>query len=310
MGELVGEVSELHDAREPSRRPGRLRDPAHVDLVGLPWSVGQKLQGVQLDRGFVGSDWHAVCDSRIHSPSCHLQLHFDLLASPKLLTALATLVALVAIAASWADEGLAGSAATALWSASTDDFKALVWLEKSLLAELTSDVASLWIFVTCDFSPLTSPLETELASPLMELSRVLQSEQYAGLLPPLLAVVPLPPLVAALPLPLAPLLAVLPPPPLLPQPTTATSAIAMNTASGMRVQVRRTPWGAFPCRLVSSLEDTVHSLSMVIEQGSRLLRRCPIVELQRAQTTLNPVRGGDGVKRLAGDGHVDSLRGL
>jgi hypothetical protein len=130
----------------------------------------------------------------------------------------------VAIAAIWADEGLAGSAATALWSASTDDFTALVWLEKSLLAELTSDVASLWIFVTCDFSPLVSPLETELASPLMEFSRLLQSEQYAGLLPPLLTV----------PLPL--LLAVLLPPLLLPQPAIATSVMAINIASGMRVQ--------------------------------------------------------------------------
>lgn len=194
-----------------------------------------------------------------HGPSCHLQLHFDLLASPKLLTALTTLVALVATAAIWADEGLAGSAATALWSASTDDFTALVWLEKSLLAELTSAVASLWIFVTCDFSPLVSPLESELASPLMELSRLLQSEQYAGLLPPLLAVVPLPALLAAVPLPL-PLLAVLLPPLLLPQPAIATSGMAIKIASGLRVQVRRTPWRAFPCRLVSSLEDTVSSL--------------------------------------------------
>ena len=202
------------------------------------------------------------CGARFRGPrpSFHLQLHFGLLASPKLLTALTTLVALVAIAAIWADEGLAGSAATALWSASTDDFTALVWLEKSLLAELTSAVASLWIFVTCDFSPLVSPLESELASPLMELSRLLQSEQYAGLLPPLLAVVPPPALLAAVPLPLPLLLAVLLPPLLLPQPAIATSAMAINIASGMRVQVRRTPWAGFPCRLVSSLEDTVSSL--------------------------------------------------
>jgi hypothetical protein len=217
---------------------------------------------------FVVLTGNAVRDRRFHGPSCHFQLHFDLLASPKLLAELATLVALVAIAAIWADEGLAGSAATALCSASTDDFTALVWLEKSLLPELTSAVASLWIFVTCDFSALTSPLETELASALRELSRLLQSEQYAGLLPPLLAAaplpaplaaVPLPALLAAVPLP-ALLLAVLLPPPLLPQPAIATSAVAINIASGMRVQVRRRPWRAFSCRLMSSVEDTVKLL--------------------------------------------------
>jgi hypothetical protein len=48
---MVVEVSELHAAREPTRRPRRLRDPAHVGLVGLAWSVRQKLQGVQLNTG-------------------------------------------------------------------------------------------------------------------------------------------------------------------------------------------------------------------------------------------------------------------
>ena len=44
---MVLEVSELHDPREPSRRPWRIRDPAYVDLVGLAASVPQKLQGLQ-----------------------------------------------------------------------------------------------------------------------------------------------------------------------------------------------------------------------------------------------------------------------
>ena len=51
VGEMVVEVSELHDPREPSRRAWRIRDPAHVDLVGLAWRVGQKLEGFQLGRG-------------------------------------------------------------------------------------------------------------------------------------------------------------------------------------------------------------------------------------------------------------------
>ena len=54
------------------------------------------------------------------------QLHFDLLASVKLLTELTTLAALVAIAATWVAEGLDGSALTAVWSASTDVLTAVV----------------------------------------------------------------------------------------------------------------------------------------------------------------------------------------
>ena len=54
------------------------------------------------------------------------QLHFDLLASVKLLTELLTLAASVAIAATWVAEGLDGSALTAVWSVSTDVLTALV----------------------------------------------------------------------------------------------------------------------------------------------------------------------------------------
>ena len=54
------------------------------------------------------------------------QLHFDLLASVKLLTELTTLAASPAIPAIWLAEGLAGRALTALWSASTDVLMALV----------------------------------------------------------------------------------------------------------------------------------------------------------------------------------------
>jgi hypothetical protein len=50
----------------------------------------------------------------------------DLVASVKLLTELATLAALVAIAAIWVAERLDGSALTALWSASTDVLTAVV----------------------------------------------------------------------------------------------------------------------------------------------------------------------------------------
>jgi hypothetical protein len=48
---MVVEVGDLHDPCEPSGRARRVRDPAHVDVVGLVRGVGQQLQGVQLDRG-------------------------------------------------------------------------------------------------------------------------------------------------------------------------------------------------------------------------------------------------------------------
>ena len=99
------------------------------------------------------------------------------MASEKLLTELTTLAASVAIAAICAGDGFDGSALTAPLSVSTDDLIALVWLGKSLLAESTSDVASLLIVVTCDFRALTSPLVAALGRPLTELSRVLRSEQ-------------------------------------------------------------------------------------------------------------------------------------
>ena len=125
-----------------------------------------------------------VRDLRFHGPSLQRQLHFDLLASTKLLTELTTLLASSAIAAIWLAEGLDGSALTALLSVSTDVFTALVWVGKSLLAALTSDVASLWIVVSCDVRPLIPLLEVTLGRFLTELLRLVRSEQYAGLLLP------------------------------------------------------------------------------------------------------------------------------
>jgi hypothetical protein len=90
------------------------------------------------------------------------QLHFDLLASTKLLTELTTLAESAANAAIWVAEGLDGSALRALWSGSTDDFTAVVWLGKSLLAALTSDVASLSIVLACVCRPLIPLLEVTL----------------------------------------------------------------------------------------------------------------------------------------------------
>lgn len=95
----------------------------------------------------------------------------------KLFTELTTRAASAVTVAIWAAEGFAGRAATALLRAPTDDVMALVWSGKSLLAELTSAVASLWIVLTCDFKPLTPLLTVRLVSPLMEFPRLVRSAQ-------------------------------------------------------------------------------------------------------------------------------------
>ena len=95
----------------------------------------------------------------------------------KLLTDVTTLAASWATVASCADVGLDGSDLTVVCSASTDVLIALVWLGKSLLAELTTLVVSLWIFVSCDCSPLIPLLAFRFSSPLTEFCRLVRSEQ-------------------------------------------------------------------------------------------------------------------------------------
>ena len=81
-------------------------------------------------------------------------------------------------------DGLVDSPLTVLVNESSDDLIAVVSLGKSLLAELTSDVADVWIFWSCASSPLSPLLAVRLVSPLIEFSRLVRSEQYAGLLLP------------------------------------------------------------------------------------------------------------------------------
>jgi hypothetical protein len=47
MREMVLEVSELHDPREPAGRSWGFCDPAHIYLVGLGLVVRQQLEGPQ-----------------------------------------------------------------------------------------------------------------------------------------------------------------------------------------------------------------------------------------------------------------------
>jgi hypothetical protein len=103
--------------------------------------------------------------------------HCELVASVKLFTELFTLDASWTTVAIAAAEGLDDRAATELFSVSTDEVMALVWLGKSLLAELTSVVAALWTIWTCDFQALTPLLAVKLVSPLTAFWRLLRSVQ-------------------------------------------------------------------------------------------------------------------------------------
>ena len=101
------------------------------------------------------------------------QLHFELDASVKLFTELATLAAFLVTVAICAADGLDGRAESEFLSVLTDDVMAAVWSGKSPFAEFTSVVASPWICVICDFMPLI-PL---LVSPLTEFWRLVRSVQ-------------------------------------------------------------------------------------------------------------------------------------
>jgi hypothetical protein len=105
------------------------------------------------------------------------QPHCELVASVKLFTELCTLDASLVTVAIATAERLDGRAATELFSASTDEVIALVWLGKSLLAELTSVVAALWTVWTCDFQALAPLLAVKLFSPLTAFWRLLRSVQ-------------------------------------------------------------------------------------------------------------------------------------
>ena len=99
----------------------------------------------------------------------------------KLLTELTTLAASLVTVAICAAEALDDRAPTEVLSALTEDVMALVSLGKSLLAELTSVEASLWIVVSCVvscvFKPLTPLPTVRLVSPLIEFSRLVRSPQ-------------------------------------------------------------------------------------------------------------------------------------
>ena len=95
----------------------------------------------------------------------------------KLFTEVFTLDASWAAVAIVAAEGLEPKAATELFSALTDEVMALVWLGKSLLAELTSAVAAVSTFLACDFQALAPLLTVKLLSPWTAFCRLVRSVQ-------------------------------------------------------------------------------------------------------------------------------------
>ena len=105
------------------------------------------------------------------------QLHFELLASTKLLTELTTLDALLTTVAIWLAEGFAESALTALLSPSTEDLMALVWLGNALLASLTTVLASVWTFSNWACKVLIPLLGLKLVASWTEFSRSVRAEQ-------------------------------------------------------------------------------------------------------------------------------------
>ena len=77
----------------------------------------------------------------------------------------------------WAADGFAVSALTALVSASTEDLMALVWVGKSLLAWVTTLLASVLTFWNVACRALMPLLGLRLLTPLIEFSRSARAEQ-------------------------------------------------------------------------------------------------------------------------------------
>jgi hypothetical protein len=105
------------------------------------------------------------------------QLHFDLLASTKLLNEFTTFAAALTTAAVSLAEGFAFSALTALVSASTEDLMALVSLGKSLWAWLTTVLASVRIFVNAACRALIPLLGLKRVTSVIAFSRLVRAEQ-------------------------------------------------------------------------------------------------------------------------------------
>jgi hypothetical protein len=100
-----------------------------------------------------------------------------LLAFRKLWKELTTFAAELVTAAIWLADGFALSALTALVSASTEDVMALVSLGKSLLAWLTTVLASVLIFAKAASKVLIPLLGLKLVTSLIEFSRLVRAEQ-------------------------------------------------------------------------------------------------------------------------------------
>ena len=100
-----------------------------------------------------------------------------MVASTKLLKELTTLLAAPVTVAMLLGEGFVSSALMAVVSESTEVLIALVWLGKSLLAWLTTVLASVWIFLNWACNALIPLLGLKLVAALIEFSRLVRAEQ-------------------------------------------------------------------------------------------------------------------------------------
>jgi hypothetical protein len=159
---------------------GASRNRAGTRLVRLPPRVNARVSSLPTKDRAIACTEERGTDV---SPTLRMvgtpggQLHFELLASTKLLTELTTVDAALVTVAIWVAEGFAVSALTALVSASTEDLMALVWVGKSLLACVTTLSASVLILWNSASRALTPLLGLRLLTPLIEFSRSARAEQ-------------------------------------------------------------------------------------------------------------------------------------
>jgi hypothetical protein len=142
-----------------------------------PARTGEAAAGRQATRHAAGTSAPPGLSGPVPGERAERQPHFELVALVKLLTELTTFFASVATVAICAADTFDDSPLTAPSSAWTDDVTALVWLGKSLLAELPSAAASLWIFLRFASRPLIPLLGVGLVRPLTEFWRLVRSVQ-------------------------------------------------------------------------------------------------------------------------------------
>jgi hypothetical protein len=182
-----------HVLDRKSRLHGEHAARPPLALVALaqrnPLWVGPFVGNAELSaiaRSLTGGHFHSCSfGPRSWAPPANNQLHFELVALVKPSTDVTTLLTLTLIAATCEAEGDEPTDEIAVSSDLSEDEMADVSLGKSLLAELTTSLAELSIFLSWDCNALTPPLERfALLRSVTDVLRSLTFEQYDGLLLP------------------------------------------------------------------------------------------------------------------------------